>query len=99
MTIVKITGNTQFINAAANVIPLSNTYGAHATQGATSLYIYNSNTSVQVLTLANTLGSFTFTIPPSTEIVLNKNSSDTLQCAANSSNGFLIANPIARTPD
>jgi hypothetical protein len=36
MTIVKITGNTQFINAAANVIPLSNTYGANATQGLES---------------------------------------------------------------
>jgi hypothetical protein len=94
LTVVRLTGNSQFINAAANVIALANTYGANATQGATSLYLYNSNTSSQTITLVNSQGSFTFAIPPSTVIILNKNASDTLQCASNTSNGFIYANPI-----
>jgi hypothetical protein len=82
MTVVKITGNTQFINSAANVIPLANTYGGNATSGATSLYLYNSNTSALTITLANSQGSFIFAIPPSIVLILNKVSTDTLACAA-----------------
>jgi hypothetical protein len=78
MTVVHLTENSLFINSTANVIPLANTYGANATAGATCLYLFNSNTAVQTITLANTQGSFTFTIPPSTAIILNKNASDTL---------------------
>ena len=96
MTVIRITGNSQFINSVANVISLANTYGANATSGATCLYL-DPNTSGQVLTLANSEGSFNFTIPPSTVLVLAKNNSDTLACAGGS-NGFICATPIARVP-
>ena len=41
-TLIRITGNSQFINSTANSIPLANSFGANATLGATSLYVYNS---------------------------------------------------------
>lgn len=97
--VVRITGNTGFINGAANVIPLGANYRANATQGATQLYIYNSsNGSAQTVLLSNSLGTFSFAVPPLMAVQINKVSSDTVQCSSNSSNGILVVNPIARSP-
>jgi hypothetical protein len=99
MPVIRLTGNTQFINAAANVIALANTYGANATSGATMLYIYNSNNSPQTLILANSEGSFSFTIPSNTVLEFDKLSTDTLQASSNTSNGCIYATPVAKSPE
>lgn len=96
MTVLRLTGNNQSLTSVANIIFLANTYGDEV--GATSLFIYNSNNSVVGLVLSNTQGEFTFACPPGIEFILSKNSSDTLACNAAAANGFLIVNPIQRTP-
>jgi hypothetical protein len=92
MAVVKITGNAVTLNSTATVVPLSNTYSANATQGASCVYIYNAQTGTVVLTIANSQGNNTFTVPPSMSIVLIKQPSDALTASAN-----LVANPIAKT--
>jgi hypothetical protein len=84
------------VNAVANAIFLANSCGANV--GATSLLLWNSNTAVQTITLANSEGSFTFSLPPSAVVILQKNASDTLQCSSNAANGFIYANPISKGP-
>ena len=99
MTVIRITGNSQFINSVANVISLANTYGANATSGATCLYLYNSNTSGQVLTLANSEGSFNFTISSEHCAPFLPKTIPTLSPVLRAeSNGFICATPIARVP-
>jgi hypothetical protein len=94
MTVCKIVGNTTTINSTPSYVPVSNTFGTNATAGATCVWIYNIQTSNTVLTLANSTGNVTFTIPPNTAIVLSKYAPDQLTASAN-----LIANPIVRVPD
>jgi hypothetical protein len=95
--VCKITGNTQSLTSTANVIALANSYGNQV--GATSVLIYNSNTSILGLVLSNTQGNFTFACPPGEVIILSKNSSDALSCNTAAANGYLIVNCIERTPD
>lgn len=95
--VVRICGNSQFINGAANVISLANTYLAAANAGSTMLYVYNSNNSVQTIFLSNSQGVFTFDIAGNSVILLSKNATD-LVASANAANGYIYANPIARSP-
>jgi hypothetical protein len=99
MTVVRLTGNTLTLNSASTVVPLANNYNANSSQGASSVYIWNSNTTSAVLVLANSQGSFTFTVPGSSVLILNKVPSDTIACSSNSTNGYLICNPIQKCPD
>jgi hypothetical protein len=94
MAVIKITGNTVTLNSTATAVPLSNSYSANATQGASCVYIYNPEATSTVLTIANSEGNNTFSIPPSAEIVLIKQPSDALTASAN-----LVANPIAKEPN
>jgi hypothetical protein len=93
MAVVKITGNTVTLNSTPTVVPLSNTYLANATQGASCVYIYNPANTATTLTIANTQGNNSFSIPPTMDIVLIKQPSDALTASAN-----LVANPIAKQP-
>jgi hypothetical protein len=96
MTVIRLTGNTYTINSTANTVPLANAFGENAASGATSLYIYNANTTAaQTLQLSNTQGSWTFAIPPNSVIILEKYAGDSV----NSSSTFLTANPIERTSE
>jgi hypothetical protein len=93
MTVIRLTGNTLTLNSTASVIPLANTYLANGTSGATMCYIYNSNTTtVANVWVSNTEGSFVFGLPPSTEIILSKVSTDVVNTAA----AGVYASPIAR---
>jgi hypothetical protein len=95
MAVIKITGNTITLNSTPTVVPLSNTYLANSTQGASCVYIFNANTTTPVtLTIANSQGNNTFTVPPNVDVVLIKQPSDALTASAN-----LIANPIAKEPN
>jgi hypothetical protein len=100
MTTLRLTGNSVSINSTASVIPVSTLYGGNSTvgPGATSLYIYNGNTtagSTANLMLSNTSGTFVFGVPAGQVLILNKNSTDTI----NSSSTTLVANPIAKVPN
>jgi hypothetical protein len=90
--VIKITGNTMVINTSPNCIPLANTFLANATQGASCVWIF-SYLGNSTITLANSQGSFTFYLPGATELVLQKQPSDTLFATVN-----CIANPIQKTP-
>ena len=94
MTVIKLTGNTLTLNSTPSVVPLSNSYAANSTQGASCVYIYNPQTTNTLLTIANSQGNNTFNLPPSTTIILQKQPADTITASAN-----CIGNPIQKTPD
>lgn len=100
MTTIRLVGNTFTSNSTANVVPIANTYGANATSGATCMYISNPVGNNVVITIANTLGSFTFTMPANADpIILQKVSTDTISTAlANGTSAGLTINPVAKVP-
>ena len=60
--------------------------------------IYNSNTAAVGLVLSNSQGSFTLAVPPTSMLILNKNATDLVACNVAAANGFLLCNPIQRSP-
>lgn len=94
MSVIRLTGNVISLNSTSTVVPLANSYLANNTSGASQVYVYNGGVDVANLMLNNSEGSFVFAIPPSTEILLNKVSTDTINTAASG----VTVNPVQCSP-
>ena len=92
MTVIKVIGAAFTANQTSNVVPLPAGQG-NATTGASCLYIYApANATVTVANAGGNVGAFV--VPGGQYIILQKNSTDTIQINPNTA-----VVPIVKTPE